>query len=181
MTVLTIENIIVTSQLAKKLDLATLATILPNTTYEPKEQDVLILHHTSPINAVVMLMPDGKLFCTGVKKLADAEIVVQKTVDLLQKENITVTKNPTVDVYQYVVSTHMNRTFNLEYVVEQFPDENIEYNPSVFPGVIYQMKKPNTVILVFDSGKLVCNGATMEDVSAAFDSIYDKLSSVRIK
>ncbi len=37
------------------------------------------------------------------------------------------------------------------------------YEPEQFPGVIYRMEDPKTVILIFSSGKLVCTGAKKEE------------------
>ncbi len=37
------------------------------------------------------------------------------------------------------------------------------YEPEQFPGVIYRMKDPQTVILIFSSGKMVCTGAKKEE------------------
>ena len=37
------------------------------------------------------------------------------------------------------------------------------YEPEQFPGVIYRMEDPRTVILIFSSGKLVCTGAKKEE------------------
>jgi transcription initiation factor TFIID TATA-box-binding protein len=36
--------------------------------------------------------------------------------------------------------------------------ENIEYEPEQFPGLIYRIKQPKVVVLIFSSGKLVIKG-----------------------
>jgi transcription initiation factor TFIID TATA-box-binding protein len=33
--------------------------------------------------------------------------------------------------------------------------ENIEYEPEQFPGLVYRIKVPKVVVLIFSSGKLV--------------------------
>jgi len=38
------------------------------------------------------------------------------------------------------------------------------YEPEQFPGLIYRMKDPKTVLLLFASGKLVCTGAKSEEM-----------------
>jgi len=50
-----------------------------------------------------------------------------------------------------------------------------EYDPKVFPGVVYKGEDPNTVILLFDSGKIVCNAATLEQSTRALDVMKEKL------
>ncbi|MFA7375483.1 MAG: TATA-box-binding protein, partial [Methanothrix soehngenii] len=36
--------------------------------------------------------------------------------------------------------------------------ENVEYEPEVFPGLVYRIKVPKIVVLIFSSGKLVITG-----------------------
>jgi len=36
--------------------------------------------------------------------------------------------------------------------------ENIEYEPEQFPGLVYKIKRPKVVVLIFRSGKLVITG-----------------------
>jgi transcription initiation factor TFIID TATA-box-binding protein len=57
----------------------------------------------------------------------------------------------------------------------------VEYNRKVFPGLVYKGDDPNTVILLFDSGKIVCNGIRFEDVTVALDKMLEKLLSFGIK
>jgi len=50
------------------------------------------------------------------------------------------------------------------------------YEPEQFPGLIYRMNEPKTVILVFASGKLVCTGAKMEkQVNQAVNNLHKLL------
>lgn len=50
------------------------------------------------------------------------------------------------------------------------------YEPELFPGLIYRMKKPQVTMLIFLSGKVVITGAkAREQIYAAFDNIYPVL------
>ena len=54
------------------------------------------------------------------------------------------------------------------------------YEPELFPGLIYRMKAPKVVLLVFVSGKVVLTGAkAREDIYAAFEAIYPVLQEFR--
>jgi len=54
------------------------------------------------------------------------------------------------------------------------------YEPELFPGLIYRMRSPKVVLLVFVSGKVVLTGAkAREDIYAAFDAIYPVLQEFR--
>lgn len=35
----------------------------------------------------------------------------------------------------------------------------VQYEPELFPGLIYRMKQPKIVLLIFVSGKIVLTGA----------------------
>ena len=54
----------------------------------------------------------------------------------------------------------------------------MEYDPEYFPGLIYKSDDPNTVILLFDSGKIVCSGTESEEISTAIDRMTNELSSL---
>jgi transcription initiation factor TFIID TATA-box-binding protein len=60
--------------------------------------------------------------------------------------------------------------------------EGADYNPETFPGIIFNLKNPKTVILIFRSGRVVCTGAhSLEDARAAIDIIVKKLESAEIE
>lgn len=50
------------------------------------------------------------------------------------------------------------------------------YEPELFPGLIYRMKNPKLVILLFVTGRLVITGArSQKDIYDAFSKIYPVL------
>jgi transcription initiation factor TFIID TATA-box-binding protein len=54
--------------------------------------------------------------------------------------------------------------------------ETAEYEPEIFPGLIYRLKDPKAATLIFSSGKVVCTGAkTLEAVGRAFKIVVTKL------
>eukprot|EP00877_Chromochloris_zofingiensis_P006154 jgi/Chrzof1/1792/Cz10g21090.t1 len=55
-----------------------------------------------------------------------------------------------------------------------------KYEPELFPGLIYRMKQPKIVLLIFVSGKVVLTGAKRRDeIYQAFENIYPTLSEFR--
>jgi transcription initiation factor TFIID TATA-box-binding protein len=60
--------------------------------------------------------------------------------------------------------------------------EEVEYNPESFPGIIFKLKNPKTVTLIFRSGRAVCTGAnSLQDARAAFDIIIKKFENAGIE
>ncbi|NYT01111.1 MAG: TATA-box-binding protein, partial [Methanocellales archaeon] len=57
--------------------------------------------------------------------------------------------------------------------------ENIEYEPEQFPGLVYRIKEPKVVVLLFGSGKLVITGGKKtEDIEAAVKKISKELKGL---
>jgi len=60
-------------------------------------------------------------------------------------------------------------------------DKNAEYNPDQFPGIVFKLKSPKTVTLIFSKGYSVCTGATsLQSAKAALTIIYKKLSDFNL-
>ncbi|KAJ0035698.1 hypothetical protein Pint_26161 [Pistacia integerrima] len=55
-----------------------------------------------------------------------------------------------------------------------------KYEPELFPGLIYRMKQPKIVLLIFVSGKIAVTGAKVRDETyTAFENIYPVLTEFR--
>jgi transcription initiation factor TFIID TATA-box-binding protein len=70
---------------------------------------------------------------------------------------------PEIKIQNIVASVSLNQKINLQEIVQKFPQT--EYNPSVFPGLVFRLKKPKTATLIFGTGKMVCTGAKSEKES----------------
>ena len=67
-------------------------------------------------------------------------------------------KTKSIITIQNVVATGiMNQKVDLNSVVKGYP--GAEYRPEQFPGLVFRLKRPRTVTLIFGSGKMVCTGA----------------------
>ncbi|GJY20440.1 putative nucleotidyltransferase, ribonuclease H [Tanacetum coccineum] len=59
-------------------------------------------------------------------------------------------------------------------------DNGLRYEPELFPGLIYRMKQPKIVLLIFVSGKIVLTGAKVRDETyTAFENIYPVLTEFK--
>jgi transcription initiation factor TFIID TATA-box-binding protein len=85
-------------------------------------------------------------------------------------------RKPTISIQNIVASVSLNQRINLQEIVEKFP--HTEYNPSVFPGLVFRLKKPKTATLIFGTGKMVCTGAKSEKESRrAVEKVVKELRS----
>lgn len=54
--------------------------------------------------------------------------------------------------------------------------ENVEYEPERFPGLVYRLREPKVVAILFGSGKQIITGRQeVKDIRHAIDTIVDRL------
>ena len=100
----------------------------------------------------------------------DAKQAIRKLTEKLRKAHIKVKTEPKVKVQNIVASVDFGRKFDLEDIARRF--ENTEYEPEVFPGLVFRLDDPKVVVLLFVSGKGVCAGAkSIKDVKKATQKI----------
>ena len=89
-------------------------------------------------------------------------------------------REPSIKIQNIVASVSLNQRIDLQKIVEKFP--HTEYNPSVFPGLVFRLKKPKTATLIFGTGKMVCTGAKSEKESRrAVEKVVKELRSQGIQ
>jgi transcription initiation factor TFIID TATA-box-binding protein len=175
-----VENIVASAIFAEKLDLDVIATSLEEAEYEPEQFPGLIYRLKDPKTAT-LLFTSGKANCTGAKNLED----VRKTIDIiaekLKKLDIDVYKKIDFVVQNMVATADLGGELNLNEVAVAFGLENVEYEPEQFPGLVYRVKEPRVVMLLFGSGKIVSTGGrNTEDISTAVEDLLKKLTSMSL-
>lgn len=89
-------------------------------------------------------------------------------------------EKPEVKIENVIATAKLGDNLNLFKIASSI--EEADYKPENFPGVIYNLKNPKTVTLIFRSGRAVCTGAqSLEDARAAIDIIVKKLESIDIE
>ncbi|HSA35524.1 MAG TPA: TATA-box-binding protein, partial [Methanomassiliicoccales archaeon] len=170
-----IQNVVASANLGTELDLTELALNLNGAEYEPETFPGLIFRLKEPKTAT-LLFRSGKLVCTGATNLEDVKKAVKTVVASIRKAGVKVEAVPPVTVQNIVASADLGQPVNLSSVVITLGLDRVEYEPEVFPGLVYRLTEPKVVILLFGSGKLVCTGAKVpEDVEAAVTKIKNEL------
>ena len=138
---------------------------------------VLIIKTKNPkISSLVV--SSGKLVITGAKSTDMVHEAVYVVMGILRDSGTTIDDDPEIIVQNIVASGNFNkRTINLELASMWL--ESSMYEPEQFPGLIYRLPIPKTVLLLFQSGNLVCTGAKTEDqVHEAVRKTYDDLDEI---
>ncbi len=178
MTDTIIENIVASTQVSDSFDISLLAEKLPGSSYNPDEFNGLTIKFESP-KIAILILSNGKLICTGGKNKEEIKNAIEKTVKRIKEAGFNIKQNYKIKYENIVASTDLHKTMDLEKISKGLPIQNVTYEPSEFPGVIY--KVDDSIILLFGSGKIVCTGAKkIEDSTKAIDLMKEKLTSIGV-
>ena len=173
-----VENIVASTTFAEKLDLDMIAQSLEDAEYEPEQFPGLVYRLGNPKTAT-LLFRSGKANCTGAKNVEDVRKTVDIIADKLKKLGVEVYKNLEIIIQNIVATADLGGELNLTETATGLGLENVEYEPEQFPGLVYRIKEPRVVMLLFGSGKIVCTGGrNTEDVSIAVEKVSEQLSSM---
>lgn len=169
-----IQNMVASTVVANELDLNKIMDSLDDTKYNPDQFPGLVYHISKP-KVAFLLFKSGRVICTGAKNIGDIETAVGKLYPEMKKLGFDVIK-PEINIQNIVASVDLHVKLNLLELSLALGLENIEYEPEIFPGMVYRLGEPNVVFLFFGSGKIVCTGAKREeDVERAVDVITEEL------
>ena len=170
-----IENVVASTALRNDLDLQAIALTLEGADYEPEQFPGLIYRLKEPKTAT-LLFRSGKVVCTGARTIEDVKVAIRKVAKQLQSTGIEVDLDPPVVVQNIVASSDLEQEVNLNAIAISLGLEHVEYEPEQFPGLVYRLKEPKVVLLIFGSGKLVCTGAKEPHmVEVAVDKVAKEL------
>jgi len=170
---ISIENVVASATLDQEIDLLAIMKVFRNVEYRPKQFPGLVFRLKKPKTAT-LIFGSGKMVCTGAKSEKMARNAVNKVVEELKNNGIVILGKPQITIQNIVASANLHGKIDLETAADIM--ENVMYEPEQFPGLIYRMREPKVVMLLFASGKLVCTGAKYEGmVQEAVEKLYDTL------
>jgi transcription initiation factor TFIID TATA-box-binding protein len=171
-----IENVVASTALGQKFDLGLITVAIDNVEYEPEQFPGLVYHLDEP-KAAALIFGSGKIVCTGAKSIANAKLAIERIVEKIKEAGVDITAKPEVIVQNVVATANLNAELNLDAIAIGL--DNTEYEPEQFPGLVYRMKDPKVVLLLFGSGKIVCTGAkSVKDAENATENVSKKLNGL---
>ncbi len=145
--------------------------------YDPERFPGLIMRINNP-RSTFLIFSSGKMVITGLKNADEANPGVKKVINYLKKAGINVS-NQEIKIQNIVASGDLHAFINLDLAVVKM--ENAMYDPEGFQGLIYRMKDPKTVFLIFSTGKVICTGANNEEsVREAIIKLNKKLRKLDV-
>jgi len=176
--VVSIQNVVATASLKQRLDLASVVRVIPAVEYRPEQFPGLVYRLKKPKVALLMFST-GKMVCTGARSERLAKKAVMKAVEELKSNGIVIAGRPDIQVQNIVASGDLFGRIDLEKTT--YALKKTMYEPEQFPGLIYRMDNPKTVMLLFASGKFVCTGARSESqVYEAVKNLQENLEKAKL-
>ena len=174
-TFISIENVVASAILKQNIELTAIVRIFPHVEYRPEQFPGLVYRLKKPKTAT-LIFGTGKMVCTGAKTERQAKKAIMKVIDDLKRNGIVIAGKPEIQIVNIVASAGLGGYIDLEKCALSL--KKTMYEPEQFPGLIYRMEEPKTVMLLFSSGKLVCTGARKEDdVKMAVSNLKETLES----
>ncbi|MEM1524523.1 MAG: TATA-box-binding protein [Nitrososphaerales archaeon] len=171
-TIIGIENVVATATIKEELNLNKLINCIPEINYEPRRFPGLIIKLKKP-KMTALIFPSGRLVCTGAR----SEEQVHKAVKILMqrlKDVVNIESEPEIKIQNIVGAAYLGGRVKIEDAAKIL--KRSFYEPEQFPGLIYRMDDPQTVFIIFASGKLVCTGAKKEvEVYKAINKLHNIL------
>jgi transcription initiation factor TFIID TATA-box-binding protein len=175
---LKIENIVASGVIADSIDLVALSETVKNCELNKKRFPGAVFRIENP-RIACLIFSSGKIVMTGIrnkKALTDGLAIVMKSI---KKAGINIHKVPKIAITNMVCSYDIGKIINLNQIAVTFNVENIEYEPEQFPGLVYRIKDPKIVALLFSSGKIILTGGkNLEDIKKGVDVLEQKLESI---
>ncbi len=176
---LKIENIVASGKIADALDIEYISSHLDTCTLDKKRFPGAVYHITDP-KIVALLFSSGKIVLTGIRTNEEFHRGLATLMSRLEAQGATLIESPQVAITNMVCSYDTGKKINLNKMMLTFNLENIEYEPEQFPGLVYRLKDPNIVLLIFSSGKIILTGGKMiEDVKRAIDKMIPKFNEIQ--
>lgn len=173
-----IENIVASMDLEEKFDLEHIYAALDNADYDKKKFPGLVYRLKDPKTAF-LLFASGKANCTGAKSIDSVDRAIEKLTADLRKLGYDINEKPDYVVQNIVAAADIGTELNLNAIAIGVGLEHVEYEPEVFPGLVYRIADPKVVVLIFRSGKLVITGAkTAEQCAQAREIVKEELNNL---
>ncbi|OQX19989.1 MAG: hypothetical protein BWK75_05190 [Candidatus Altiarchaeales archaeon A3] len=116
-----------------------------------------IVYRLRDLELAMLLFDSGSVICTGAGREEFVAKAKDHLIEKLKEFDINLKSEPKIELQNIVASTMFYPKINLDMLADY--DENTEYEPEQFPGLIYKIAEPKTVMLVFRSGRIVITGA----------------------
>jgi len=151
-----IENMVSAITLNQKIDVKNFASKVSGVEYNPENFPGVVFRIKEP-KLAMLIFSSGKVICTGARNKKDIDVALEKLKKKLNEAKIRLKGKPRVEIQNIVASSDLELKVNLDLLATECV--NTEYEPEQFPGLVFRLDEPKTVMLIFRSGKIIITGA----------------------
>jgi transcription initiation factor TFIID TATA-box-binding protein len=174
---LKIENIVASGAIADSIDLAEIAAKVDHCELNTKRFPGAVLRIEEP-KIASLIFSSGKVVLTGIKNQEALASGLAYITKAMKDAGVKTYDRPRVAITNIVCSYDIGKYINLNNLVVTLNMENIEYEPEQFPGLVYRLRDPKIVALLFSSGKIILTGGkNLVDIKRGLDLLEQKLES----
>lgn len=175
----TIQNVVASFKLKSKINLKKIYLENQNiSTFDEAvfNYNVVIMRIKDP-KMTFLIYQSGTVICTGINSIENAnksfDIFKEKTRNTLTEFQL----EKKLTIYNIISTYNAKREYELEDVAKLLHDQNVEYEPEQFPGLIYRSINPKGTVLIFQNGKMVISGAkSIDDTINIIKKIESKIN-----
>jgi len=158
---LKVENVVASVDLHGHIDVGKVASKLSSVRYDPSIFPGAAYKMNS-LGVTFLIFSSGKLVCTGAKNVETIKLATERLRETLESLGMKFNGEPEITVQNLVAAGDIGLgPVELEEVALALP--NVEYEPEIFPGVVYRVSNSRMTVLIFNSGKVVVSGAKAEE------------------
>jgi len=170
-----VQNIVASVVTGEIFDLNMISSNLVGSKYSTEKFPGLIYKLKDPKTAI-LVFTTGKLVVTGAKTVEKVYEAVDKFLGKLEDIGVKVKGDPKIVIQNFVATSNLHQEVNLSHVAITLGLECVEYEPEQFPGLVYRVREPKAVALIFKTGKMVCTGTkSITEIEVALGKIEHEL------
>jgi len=175
-----IENIVSVAKICDALDVSLIYEKIPESSYNPEEFNGVSIKDDEKKTAAIILY-NGKIVSTGAKTIEDSEKNLKKTIKKIKDIGFEIKKDYKIEIENIIVSKDLKKEMHLSSISQALILQNIDYQPEKFPGLIFRPEDLCAVVILFNTGKIVCTGTkNVDDAACAVNMMEEKLSSIGV-
>ena len=154
-----VENLIVTSDLGKKLELTKLGTEIPGARYVKGRNSSVMVELETDGNSkpAGVIFSNGKAVVVGTKTIKDSREAMSKKIEK------GINSSAGVKIENIVTQFNVGVELDLELLNSKI--SGCEYEPDKFPGLLMKVKEPQATYILFESGIVVITDIDDEKTS----------------
>lgn len=129
------------------------------------------------LECTILIYKNGTITFAGAKNFSDLSKVKKTILSKLKEFGLSLPSLMSLRIGNIVAVVNTGKRLDIERLFEDRETKQIEYNPEVFPALIFHKPESTLVLLIFGNGKIVLTGAkSIHDIKGGIHEIQKLVS-----